>query len=121
MEIFKIYQIEVAHFLPNVSQDHPCRHVHGHTIFIELHFSGPVDPKMGWIVDFAEIDKVFMPIKQHLDHKLLNEIEGLENPTSENIARWIWPKVNMYLPQLSKIIVKENPTSGCSCKGDHDE
>ena len=120
MEIFKIYQVEVAHFLPNVTQDHPCRQIHGHTIFIELYFSGPVDPQMGWVIDFGEIDKGFMPIKQQLDHKFLNEIEGLKNPTSENLARWLWPKVKSLLPQLSKIIVNENQMSGCIYRGENE-
>ena len=80
--------------------------------------SGPVDPRLGWIVDFAEIKTAFKPIEEQIDHHYLNEVDGLENPTSENLARWLWQKLRPKLPTLTKIVVQENCTSGCIYKGE---
>ena len=113
MEIFKVFKFDAAHRLPNVDGGHKCSEIHGHSFCIEIHIKGSVDPSKGWVIDFADIDKAFQPILDQLDHKYLNEIEGLNNPTSENIARWIWERLQMKPPQLSKIIVQESPDSGC--------
>ena len=90
MEIFKVFTIEAAHRLPNVPAGHKCGRLHGHTFQIEVHVQGPLDPKLGWIIDFADIKSAFRPIEEQIDHHYLNEVEGLENPTSENVARWVW-------------------------------
>lgn len=118
MEIFKTFKIDCAHRLPNVGAAHKCSNVHGHTFRITVHVRGPVDPEMGWIIDFADITESFKPITERLDHKYLNEIDGLENPTSENLAQWIWKELRPSLPNLSKIVVQESPESGCIFEGD---
>jgi 6-pyruvoyltetrahydropterin/6-carboxytetrahydropterin synthase len=118
MEIFKVFKFDAAHRLPNVGDGHKCSGLHGHSFRIEIHIKGSVDPIKGWVIDFADIDKVFQPLLDGLDHKYLNDIAGLDNPTSENIARWIWEHLHSNLPQLSKIIVQESPDSGCVYRGE---
>jgi 6-pyruvoyltetrahydropterin/6-carboxytetrahydropterin synthase len=118
MEIFKEFTIEAAHRLPNVPPGHKCARLHGHSFHISVHVRGPVDPHLGWVVDFADIKQAFAPIEEQIDHNYLNEIEGLENPTSENLARWIWLRLLPALPALSKIIVRETCTSGCIYTGE---
>lgn len=118
MEIFKQFSAEAAHWLPNVPEGHKCRRLHGHSFRIEIHVAGPVDPQMGWVEDFGEIKKAYKPIEEQIDHHCLNEIAGLENPTSENLARWIWQRLKPTLPQLSKVIVQETCTSGCIYTGE---
>jgi 6-pyruvoyltetrahydropterin/6-carboxytetrahydropterin synthase len=119
MEIFKEFTIEAAHWLPNVPEGHKCRRLHGHSFHIELHVSGPVDPHFGWVIDFADLKSAFQSVEDRIDHRCLNEVEGLENPTSENLARWIWQKLHPELPLLSKVVVKETCTSGCIYSGEH--
>lgn len=118
MELFKIFQIEAAHYLPNVPAEHKCRRLHGHSFRIEIHISGPVDEQLGWVMDFADIKAAFEPLYQRLDHHLLNEIPGLDNPTSENLARWIWRELKPRLPLLARVVVQETCTAGCSYAGD---
>lgn len=108
--------MEAAHRLPNVPEGHKCSRLHGHSFKIEVYVSGEVGEKSGWILDFADIKTAFQPLFDQLDHHYLNEVEGLENPTSENIARWIWRNLIGSLPQLSKIVVRETCTSGCVYK-----
>jgi len=117
MDIFKRFTIEAAHRLPNLPEDHKCRRLHGHSFTIEIHVSGKPDPQIGWIMDFAEISRIFKPLYDRLDHRYLNDIEGLDNPTSENLARWIWDRLINDLPQLSAVVVKETCTAGCVYKG----
>ncbi len=118
MEIFKVFQVEAAHFLPNVPEEHKCRRMHGHSFRIEVHVAGPVEDKAGWVMDFADLKRAFQPLFDQLDHRCLNDIEGLENPTSENLARWIWTRLQPGLPGLSKIIIQETCTSGCVYRGE---
>jgi len=118
MEIFKVFQIEAAHRLPNVPADHKCARLHGHSFKIEVHVSGEVDPAAGWVQDFAELSAAFAPLYARLDHHYLNDIDGLENPTSENLAIWIWKELAPSLRGLSKIVVRETCTSGCSYEGE---
>jgi len=118
MELFKSFSIEAAHFLPNVPDDHKCRRLHGHSFQIEIHIRGPVDEQAGWVMDFSELKRAFKPLHERLDHRLLNDIEGLDNPTSENLARWIWRELQASLPALSKVVVRETCTSGCIYRGD---
>ncbi len=118
MEIFKVFQIEAAHFLPNVPPDHKCRRMHGHSFRIEVHVAGPVEAETGWVMDFADLKQAFKPLFEQLDHRCLNDIDGLENPTSENLARWIWSRLQPELPGLSKIVVQETCTSGCVYAGE---
>ena len=117
MDIFRIFTIEAAHRLPNVPVGHKCSRLHGHSFRIELHLSGDVDVHTGWVMDFADVKKAFQPIYDQLDHHYLNDIAGLENPTSENLARWIWKATKPVLPLLSKVVVHETCTSGCVHSG----
>jgi len=120
MEIFKEFTVEAAHRLPNVPQGHKCGRLHGHSFHISVHVRGPVDPQMGWVIDFADIKQAFEPIEEKIDHNFLNDVEGLENPTSENLARWLWVSLLPALPGLSKIVVQETCTSGCVYSGELD-
>lgn len=88
--ITKQFTFDAAHYLPHVPEDHKCRRMHGHTYQVQLHLTGPMDNASGWIVDFGDIKQAWKPIQEQLDHRLLNEVEGLENPTAERIAAWIW-------------------------------
>ncbi len=90
MEIFKVFSLESAHRLPNVPAGHKCARVHGHSFRVEIHVRGAVDERLGWVMDFADVKAAFEPLFQRLDHHYLNDVPGLENPTSENLARWIW-------------------------------
>lgn len=118
MEIYKAFTIEAAHHLPNVAEGHKCRRLHGHSFRIEVHLAGPVTEKEGWVQDFADIADAFRPIYETLDHNYLNEIPGLENPTSENLARWIWVRLKPNLAQLSKVVIQETCTAGCVYAGE---
>jgi 6-pyruvoyltetrahydropterin/6-carboxytetrahydropterin synthase len=117
MHIFRAFTIEAAHRLPNVPQGHKCSRLHGHSFRIELQLSGDVDAHSGWVIDFADVKAAFQPTYDRLDHHYLNEIPGLENPTSENLARWIWDQLKTDLPLLSKVTVHETCTSGCVYDG----
>ena len=116
-EIFKEFTFEAAHRLPFVPEGHKCFRLHGHSFRVEVHVTGDVDPATGWIIDFGEIKDAFKPLHRQLDHNYLNEIPGLENPTSENLARWIWNETKPVLPLLSKVVVHETCTSGCVYEG----
>jgi 6-pyruvoyltetrahydropterin/6-carboxytetrahydropterin synthase len=118
MDIFKVFTFEAAHRLPNVPEGHKCYRLHGHSFRVEIHVSGPVGERSGWVMDFADIKEAFKPILDRLDHYYLNDIPGLENPTSENIARWIWWELKPRLSRLSKIVVYETCTSGCVFTGE---
>lgn len=109
---------EAAHHLPNVPPGHKCGRLHGHSFLVRLSVSGEVDPTTGWIIDFAEVKAAFAPIYDRLDHHYLNEIAGLENPTSEVLAKWIWQQLKPSLPQLSQVMIKETCTAGCIYRGD---
>ena len=98
--------------------DHKCSRLHGHSYRIEVRVSGPVGSETGWVVDFADLKAAWRPLHEALDHRYLNEIPGLENPTSENLARWIWERLALNLDGLSEVIVRETCTSGCSFRGE---
>lgn len=118
MEIFKSFTFEAAHFLPNVPEGHKCGRMHGHSYHVSLYVSGAVGEHSGWIMDFADLKAAFRPTYDRLDHYCLNDIPGLENPTSENIARWIWQDLKPRLPELSRVEIRETCTSGCVYTGD---
>ena len=118
MELFKVFQVEAAHYLPNVPDGHKCKRIHGHSFRIEIHITGPVSDESGWVMDFADLKQAFEPLYRQLDHHFLNEIEGLENPTSENLARWIWQRLAPRLSVLSAVVVQETCNSGCIYRGD---
>lgn len=118
MEIFKEFQIEAAHRLPNLPDTHKCSRLHGHSFRIAVYVEGEPGEQSGWVMDFADIKAAFQPLFERLDHHYLNDIEGLENPTSENLARWVWRKLESELPGLSRIVVRETCTAGCEYRGD---
>jgi 6-pyruvoyltetrahydropterin/6-carboxytetrahydropterin synthase len=117
VEIFKEFTIEAAHLLPNVPEGHKCRRLHGHSFRIAVHVSGEPGADTGWVMDFAEISAAFQPLFDRLDHRYLNEVPGLENPTSEVLARWVWGHLVADLPGLSRVVVRETCTSGCEYRG----
>jgi len=117
MEIFKEVRFEAAHRLPHVPEGHKCARLHGHSFVAKLYVSGEVGETSGWLIDFAQIDRAFAPLLAKLDHNYLNEIEGLSNPTSENLAVWIWERLAPRLPELSGVLLQETCTSGCLYKG----
>lgn len=118
MEIYKAFTIEAAHRLPNLPHDHKCSRLHGHSFRIEIHVSGDVDEATGWVIDFADISQAFRPLFECLDHHYLNDIDGLENPTSENMAKWVWQKLKSDLPLLSSVVIQETCTAGCIYSGE---
>ena len=118
VEISKVFICESAHRLPYVPEGHKCGRLHGHSFRIEVWVTGEIEDETGWVMDFADLGQVFQPIYQQLDHHYLNEIEGLFNPTSENLSRWIWNNLRPSLPQLSKVIVNETCTSACMYQGE---
>jgi 6-pyruvoyltetrahydropterin/6-carboxytetrahydropterin synthase len=117
VEIFKQFTVEAAHLLPNLPDGHKCRRLHGHSFRIEVHVTGPVTEREGWVQDFADIGAAFRPLYEQLDHHYLNDIPGLENPTSEILARWIWQRLKPSLPALSAVVVRETCTTGCVYRG----
>ncbi|MDR2872754.1 MAG: 6-carboxytetrahydropterin synthase QueD [Xanthomonadaceae bacterium] len=117
MDIFKVFTVEAAHRLPNVPAGHKCARLHGHSFRIEIHVAGEPASDTGWIMDFADIKRAFGPIYDQLDHHYLNDIKGLENPTSEQLALWIWQRLKPDLPELSEIVIHETCTSGCRYRG----
>jgi len=118
VEIFKVFYIEAAHKLTSVPDGHKCARLHGHSFRVEIHVSGDMNEEAGWVVDFSDLKSAFKPLYNQLDHSYLNDHEGLENPTSENLARWIWAHLKPDLPLLSSIVINETCTSGCVYKGD---
>jgi len=113
MEIFKEFTFEAAHRLPNLPPEHKCSRLHGHSFRVRVCVAGTVDERTGWVMDFGDIKAACKPVIDELDHRYLNEIPGLENPTSERIAMWLWHRLRPLLPQLSAIEVRETCTAGC--------
>ena len=112
-EVFREYRFEAAHRLTALPEGHRCARLHGHSFVVQLHVRGPLDEAKGWLVDFYDIDQAWAPCHERLDHYYLNDVEGLENPTSEHIARWIWDRVKPLVPSLARVVVKETCDSGC--------
>lgn len=117
MDIFNVFHLEASRRLPRLPAEHPCARLHGHSFRIEVHVSGPLDPELGWVCDFADVQAAWQPIHAALDHRYLNDIAGLENPTSEHLAIWIWQGLQAALPGLAKVVVMETHASGCSYSG----
>lgn len=117
MTIFRQFTFDSAHFLPNVPPEHKCRGMHGHTYKLTIFMTGEPDEHLGWVMDFAVVKKIMEPILEQVDHKLLNDIKGLENPTCELLAKWLWDKVKLEIPILSKLELYETPKSGVIMEG----
>lgn len=117
MEIYKEFSFDSAHFLPHVPDGHKCKNMHGHTYKLRVCLKGEPDENLGWIMDFKELKDHVCPVIDLLDHKLINDVKGLENPTAENITVWIWKQIQPLLPQLSRIELYETPTTGVIFSG----
>lgn len=118
MLIYKEFTFDAAHFLPNVTRDHKCRKLHGHTYHLKVYVEGPVLTDEGWVIDFGDLKTVVNPLIHKLDHAFLNEIEGLKNPTAERVAIWLWNNIKPAIPGLKRVELKETPTSGVIYEGD---
>jgi len=117
MELRKSFQFEAAHRLPHLPKAHKCHRLHGHSFKVEIVVAGECDPKQGWLMDYADITAAFKPLWEKLDHRYLNEVAGLDNPTSEEIARWIWRKLKPALPLLKEVGVAETCTAQAVYRG----
>ena len=118
MELRKTFQFEAAHLLPHLPEAHKCRRLHGHSFTAEIVVEGDCDSKLGWVLDYADITAAFKPIWEQLDHRYLNDVDGLENPTSENIAVWIWEQLKPSFPLLTAVEVAETCTARCIYRGE---
>ena len=118
MRLEKSFRFEAAHWLPHVPEGHKCGRMHGHSFQVTIAVEGDVDMQIGWMMDFGVIKEAFAPLEAQLDHYCLNEIEGLENPTSEVLAKWIWDRMKNNLPQLCEVVVEETCTCRCVYNGD---
>ncbi|MEI6410153.1 MAG: 6-carboxytetrahydropterin synthase QueD [Bacteroidota bacterium] len=118
MQIFKQFTFDSAHFLPNVPDGHKCKAIHGHTYRLVVFLEGDLVPGLEWVMDFAVLKQVIEPVVRRIDHKLMNDIPGLENPTCERIAIWLWDQMKPDLPLLTKIELHETPTSGVVYTGE---
>lgn len=117
MDVFCEFSFEAAHRLPHVPPGHKCGRLHGHSFRVEVRAAGQVDDRTGMVMDFDDIKAAFAPLYAQLDHNFLNEVEGLANPTSENLARWIWARLSVSLP-VTEVVVRETCTSGVAYRGD---
>jgi 6-pyruvoyltetrahydropterin/6-carboxytetrahydropterin synthase len=111
------FRFEAAHRLPNVPDGHKCARLHGHSFKVEIAIAGEVDPKTGWLIDFARLHELWMPLWEKLDHRYLNEVEGLSNPTSEVLAKWIWDRIRPHLPELDQVTLWETCEARCEYRG----
>lgn len=118
MRIYREFKFDAAHWLPSVECTHKCSQMHGHTYSVEIHVENSLDPKFGWVLDFNDLRRIAEPLIDQLDHKVLNEVEGLQNPTAEFIALWFWGRIKPLLPSLCRVVVKENPFNVCVYSGE---
>jgi 6-pyruvoyltetrahydropterin/6-carboxytetrahydropterin synthase len=132
VQLRRQFSFEAAHFLPTFPDGHKCRRMHGHSYRVDVVVEGDVDPDRGYLIDYGTIAELCEPVRKRLDHYLLNEIEGLANPTAENLARWIWQRLKPAIesavkdtacppaarPKLAEIVVHETCTSACHYRGE---
>ena len=114
MRITKSFTFDAAHFLPRVPEDHKCRRLHGHTYEVVVGLEGEMDPHLGWVVDYGEVGRVVDPLVRELDHRCLNDLEGLDNPTAEVLAAWLFQRLREALPQLADVTVRETPRTSAT-------
>jgi 6-pyruvoyltetrahydropterin/6-carboxytetrahydropterin synthase len=118
VELKKLYSFESAHHLPRVPAGHKCSRMHGHSYRVEIALRGPVDPKTGWMVDFAVIDDAWAELFRQFDHHTLNDIAGLDNPTCENLCSYVWQVMDKRVPHLAAVTVWETADSCCTYRGE---
>ena len=118
VELVRDYRFEAAHRLPRLPPTHKCSRLHGHSFRFSIALEGEVDERTGFLIDFGDVDTIVQPFVEQLDHFFLNEVEGLENPTSEVLAGWIWRKVRPKLPILKSVTVAETCNSRCVYRGE---
>lgn len=118
MDLLYVFDFEAAHSLPKLAADHPCASMHGHRYRVRIDVTGTVDENLGWVMDFADIEEACAPVRASLDHACLNNVEGLGNPTAENVAKWIWSALRPTLLGLSSVEVWENDRMGCVYRGE---
>ena len=118
VELEKEYRFEAAHQLPATPDWHKCHRLHGHSYKVELTVAGEVDRATGWLIDFGKLDELFTPLFKRLDHHCLNDVPGLENPTSENFAAWLWQELRPQLPELTAVTVWETHDARCTYRGE---
>jgi 6-pyruvoyltetrahydropterin/6-carboxytetrahydropterin synthase len=121
-ELRRTYRFEAAHWLPKVPESHPCHRLHGHSYEVDIEISGELDPQLGWVIDYGEIDDLASPLLMMLDHRCLNEIDGLENPTCELLARWIWTRMapefsDLVAVDLAAVVIRETKNSAVVYRG----
>ena len=112
-ELKQHFQIESARFLPNLPSTHPCARLHGHSFKIVLTLLGDLDTKVGWVMDYNEISFAMKPLLIEIDHRVLNEVPGLENPTSELLAKWIYDRMIKKIPILKNVTIAETSATEC--------
>jgi len=117
VRLAKTFTFEAAHWLPTFPEGHKCRRLHGHSFRLEVLVAGEVDPAKGYLIDYGDLKRLVSPVVDELDHRCLNEIAGLENPTSEMIAAWIWRRLDGVVPDLDTVIVHETCTARCEFRG----
>lgn len=117
IELRKTFQFEAAHLLPHLPETHKCRRLHGHSFQAEIVVAGECDERLGWLIDYADLARAFKPLWEQLDHRYLNDVPGLQNPTSETLARWIWERLKPALPLLTEVVVAETCTARCVYRG----
>ena len=118
MEIYKEFSFDSAHFLPNIPKENKCSQIHGHTYSLRVYVKGNPTEEQGWIMDFKELKNYVLPFIEKIDHKLLNDVDGLKNPTAENIVIWFWQNLKPVMPLLSRIELKETAASGVIYNGE---
>lgn len=118
VELMRTFRFEAAHRLTGVPPEHKCARLHGHSFKVDVTVRGPVDPATGWLIDFGDLKAAIAPIIDRLDHRYLNEIEGLENPTSEVLAGWLWERITRVVPGLAAVRVHETCNAHCTYRGE---
>ena len=119
VEIVKEFRFDAAHFLPTAPEGHPYRRLHGHSFRVAVALRGTPDPQQGWIVDFGVIEAKLAALRERIDHRLLNEIDGLAVPTLERLAAWIFRELARALPGLARItITRESGGESCTYSPD---
>jgi 6-pyruvoyltetrahydropterin/6-carboxytetrahydropterin synthase len=113
----KTFRFEAAHWLPTFPDGHKCRRLHGHSFHADVIVTGQADPARGYLIDYNDITAAIQPIQNQLDHRLLNEVDGLTNPTAENIAKWTYDRLKPTLPQLTAVRIRETCTTEAEYRG----